>query len=324
MRLVLLRSFRARVTQVRIPETHIPDRFFHLFLKGLAWAMIIMLVGMVVFLADLSGPALSTLGWGFLRSSEWHPSFNEFGALSFIFGTAVSSFLAILIAAPLSMAAALVLAELAPKSVARVLGFLIEMLAAIPSVVYGLWGIFVLAPLLRQTVQPWLGHYFGFLPLFQGPPFGVGMLSASLILAIMITPTICAVSREVFQTVPRSIKEAALGLGATRWEMLRLAVVRGSWSGIIGGIILGLGRALGETMAVTMVIGNRAQISPSLFAPAQSMASVIANEYAEASTSLHQSSLAAIGLSLFLVSLIINGCARAIIWRMERARGGQR
>lgn len=308
-------------TKMASRDVHWPDRVFHLSLKILVWALVLLLAGMVVFIGHLAWPALEKNGAGFFLSASWHPGFDEFGSLSFIFGTIVSSLLAILLAAPLSIAAALFLVELAPRPVATVIGFLVEMLAAIPSVVYGLWGIFVLAPLMRNAIEPWLANNFGFLPLFSGTPFGVGMLTAGVILAIMITPTICAVSREIFQIVPRSTKEAALGLGATRWEMIRMSVLRSSWSGVLGAIILGLGRAMGETMAVTMVIGNRAAISASLFSPGQTMASVIANEYAEASSQMHQSALAAVGLTLFAVSLIINGCARGIVWQMERRSG---
>jgi phosphate transport system permease protein len=205
--------------------------------------------------------------------------------------------------------------------VANAVGFLVQMLAAIPSVVYGLWGVFVLAPWLRVSIEPFLSKHLGFLPFFQGAPYGVGMLAAGIILAIMITPTVSSISREVFSAIPRSQREAALALGATRWEMMRIAVLRSSKAGVIGAIMLGLGRALGETMAVTMVIGNRASISASLFAPSQTMASVLANEYAEATSDIHLSALAAIGFSLFLVTFILNGLARLLVWRMTRLKG---
>jgi phosphate transport system permease protein len=217
---------------------------------------------------------------------------------------------------------ALFLGEVAPKRVAYPIGILVEMLAAIPSVIYGLWGIFVLAPILRTTVEPFLGKTLGMLPLFQGAPFGVGMLSAGIILAIMITPTISAISREVFRTIPLAQREAARALGATRWETTRLAVLESSRLGIYGAITLGLGRALGETMAVTMVIGNRNEISTSLFAPAQTMASVIANEYSEATSDIHLSALAAVGLTLFGVSLLINIVARILVHRVKVKEGG--
>jgi len=245
---------------------------------------------------------------------------DEFGALVFIYGTVVSSFLAILLSTPVSIGVALFISELAPKKVASIIGFLVEMLAAIPSVVYGLWGIFVLAPFLRVHLQPFLGEELGFLPLFQGPPFGVGMLAAGIILAVMVTPTISSICREVFKAIPLAQREAALALGATRWESIRMGVLKNSKSGIMGAVILGLGRALGETMAVTMVIGNRNEISASLFAPAQTMASAIANEYAEASSSLHLQALTGLGLTLLIVSLSINSVARFWIWKTNPYR----
>jgi phosphate transport system permease protein len=248
---------------------------------------------------------------------------EEFGALPVIFGTLVSSLIAVAIAGPLSIGIALFLNEIAPKRVSDAVGFLVQMLAAIPSVVYGLWGIFVLAPWLRTVVEPTLSKHLGFLPLFQGAPYGVGMLAAGVILSIMITPTISSITREVFSAVPRGQREAALALGATRWEMMRLSVLRASRPGVIGAIILGLGRALGETMAVTMVIGNRASISASLFAPSQTMASVLANEYAEATSDMHLSALAAIGFSLFLVTVVLNSLARVLVWRMTRLKGAR-
>lgn len=297
------------------------DRRFHRTLLGLSSITIGVLALIVAYLIHLSWPAVKEFGFSFLTSTEWDPVAEKYGSGAFIYGTVVSSFLALVISVPLSMSVALVLNELAPKKVAEVIGFMVEMLAAIPSVVFGLWGIFFLAPLLRLYVQPFLGQHFGFIFLFQGPPYGVGMLAAGIILSIMITPTITAICREVFRGVPLHHREAALALGATRWEMIRLAVVKSSWSGVFGAIILGLGRALGETMAVTMLIGNRNEISSSLFAPAQTMASAIANEYAEAGSQLHVSSLAFVGLALFLVSLIVNSLARMVIHRL-RARGG--
>jgi phosphate transport system permease protein len=270
----------------------------------------------------MAAPAFAKFGLSFFSTNIWNPVTEEFGTLAFIYGTVVSSLLSLAIATPISIAVALFLNEIAPRLVGTILGFMIEMLAAIPSVVYGIWGIFWLAPVVRVEVEPFLKQTLGWLPLFQGPPFGVGMLTAGLILAIMITPTVSSICREVFRTIPSSTREAALGLGATRWEMLKIAILDSSKSGIFGACVLGLGRAFGETMAVTMVIGNRPQIKASLFAPAQTMASIIANEYAEASSDMHRSSLAAVGLSLFLVSLIINGTARFVIWRSERRLKG--
>lgn len=299
-------------------ELHYGDRVFAHGVRIASVALIGLLAFIALFLGVQAWPALKAFGTSFLFTSSWDPVRDIYGALPVIFGTVASSFLAMLIATPLSIGVALFLNELAPRGVARVVGFLVEMLAAIPSVVYGLWGIFVLAPWLRTDVQPFLGKYFGFLPLFQGPPFGVGLLAAGVILAIMVTPTVSSLSREVFRAIPRSHREAALALGATRWETMVIAVLKSAKTGIFGATILGLGRALGETMAVTMVIGNRAQISASLFAPAQTMASVIANEYAEATSDVHLAALAEVGLVLFGVTFIINGCARLLIWRLTR------
>lgn len=299
-------------------EVHWGDKIFYLSLKCFSVLIILALVFLVGMLAHLAYPAWQKFGLSFFTRSHWNPVTEEFGTLAFLFGTVVSSLLAILISTPISVAVALFLNEIAPRALGIILGFLVEMLAAIPSVVFGIWGIFLLAPLLRTDVQPFLGHWFGWLPLFQGPPFGVGMLAAGFILAIMITPTISSICREVFRTIPSHIREGALALGATRWEMLQIAILRSTRSGTFAAVVLGLGRALGETMAVTMVIGNRPQISASLFAPAQTMASIMANEYAEASSDMHRSALAAVGLSLFLVSLLINASARFVLWRVER------
>lgn len=297
------------------------DRLFYWFLRVFAIGTIVLIVAIAAELLRLSLPALKTFGFEFLIRNEWDPVNEQFGALAFLYGTLVSSFLALLIAFPISVGAALFLSELAPRRVADTIGFLVEMLAAIPSVVYGLWGIFVLAPWLRTTVEPWLLEHVGFIPLFSGPPYGVGMLAAGIILAIMITPTIAAICREVFRVIPQAQREAALALGATRWEMIRMSVFKASRLGVLGAVILGLGRALGETMAVTMVIGNRAEIALSLFAPAQTMASVIANEYAEATSDIHMSALAAIGLTLFAVSFVVLSLARGLVWSFQRREG---
>ncbi len=268
-------------------------------------------------------PAIQKFGWHFLFTSTWDPVKEIFGALPFIYGTLVSSALALLIAVPISLGIAIYLAELAPQFIRQPLSFLIELLAAIPSVVYGFWGIFGLAPFLRTAVQPFLSKYLGFLPLFQGQFFGVGMLTAGIILSIMIIPTISSISREVFLAVPSNQREAATALGATRWETIRLAVLGYSKTGVWGAVILGLGRAIGETMAVTMVIGNRPQISVSLFAPGYTMASVIANEFTEATGKLYLSSLVEIGVILFFLTLIINGIARFLIWKVSNKAKGR-
>lgn len=257
-------------------------------------------------------PILKHTGIAFFYGREWDPNVDLYGALPFIYGTLLTSTVALLISAPIAICSALFLTEIASAKVARPFGFLIEMLAAIPSVVYGLWGIFVLAPFVRDYIQPVLGKYFGFLPFFTGPPFGIGVFTAGLILAIMILPTITAVCREVFLAIPTSLREGVVALGTTRWEMIKTGVIEAGFSGILAAIALGFGRAMGETMAVTMLIGNRPDISLSLFSPGATMASVIANESPEATSDLHVSSLAAIGLALFLVSLLVSFTARLI------------
>jgi phosphate transport system permease protein len=256
-------------------------------------------------------------GFDFIFSSNWNPVTEEFGALPFIYGTIVSSLLALLLSLPVSIGVAVFLSEIAPKSVRTPFSFLIEILAAIPSIIYGFWGIFVFAPFMRNSVQPFLQSTLGFLPFFQGVIYGTGLLTASFILAIMITPIISAITRDVLKAIPVSQREAAYALGATRWEAIKMALLNAK-SGILGGAVLGLGRAIGETMAVTMVIGNKAQIKASLFEPAYSMASVIANEFSEASGSMHISSLIEVGLILFGVTFVINSLARLLIYSVTR------
>jgi phosphate transport system permease protein len=262
--------------------------------------------------------ALGQFGFGFVVSSVWDPVRDVYGALPFIYGTIASSLLALLLAVPISMGVAIFLSELAPSWLRGLVGFLVELLAAVPSVVYGLWGIFVLAPWLRSAVEPLLARTLGFLPLFQGAQHGFGLLAGGIILAIMVTPTISSVSREVLRAVPSTLREGALGLGATPWEAVRVAVLPYARSGLLGAAILGLGRALGETMAITMVIGNRAEISASLFAPSYTMASVIANEFTEATGRLYLSALSEVGLLLFIVTVLLNVLARLLVWRVGR------
>ncbi len=265
-------------------------------------------------------PSIRAYGWRFLVGTEWDPVAETFGALPYLYGTLVSSALALLLALPLGIGAAVYLAELAPRAVGEVVSFVVELLASIPSIVYGIWGVFVLAPVLRATVEPWLIARFGFLPLFRGYPFGIGMLNAGIVLAIMIVPTIVSISREVLLAMPRSLREAALALGATRAEAIGVTL-DAARPGILGAVILALGRALGETMAVTMVIGNSNHISPSLLAPGATMASVIANEFTEATSPLHLSALVEVALVLFGLTVAVNGCARLlVIW----ATGGRR
>ena len=271
-----------------------------------------------------SGLSRDTFGLSFLITSTWDPVNEVFGALPFIFGTLVSSLLALLIAVPFSLGIAIYLSELAPGNLRTPLSFIIELLAAIPSVIIGLWGIFILAPFIRDHLAPLLSTYLGFLPLFQGPMYGLSMLTGGVILAIMIIPITSSISREAILTVPNHQREAALALGATGWETTRMAVLPYARSGIFGAAILGFGRAIGETMAVTMVIGNSPRISESLFAPSYTMASVIANEFVEATSKQYISSLIEIGFLLLVVSIIINIAARILVWKLLRVEGGGR
>ena len=286
---------------------------------------VLVLVGLIVYeLLTKSGLSWHAFGMKFFFRSEWDPVNDQFGALPFVYGTIVSSILALVISVPLAIGVAVFITEMSPPWLKGPLAFTTELLAAIPSVIYGLWAIFVLVPLLRVYVQPWLARYFGWTGLFSGPPFGIGMLAAGIILAIMVVPIISSITREVMTAVPQQQREAVLALGSTRWEMIRTGVLRNARAGIMGGVILGLGRALGETMAVTMVIGNRPEIAKSLFAPGYTMASVIANEFAEASGDLNYSALIEIGLALFIVTIIVNIIAQFLVWTVTRgtpARG---
>jgi phosphate transport system permease protein len=297
------------------------DAVFRSLLFLSALVMLLIATSMIVVMYSNSRLSINQFGWGFLTGREWNPVRNEFGALPFIYGTVMSSIIALIIAVPLSLGVAIFLVEQAPPRIARPVGFLVELLASIPSVVYGLWGIFVLAPILRTSIEPFLGRTFGWLPLFRGTPTGIGLFTGGIILAIMITPIISAVVRDVLRAVPVSQREAALALGATRWETTRVVLANAS-SGIAGAIILGLGRAIGETMAVTMVIGNRPEISASLFDPSYTIASVIANELKEATDDLQISALIEIGLILFLVTFIINGAAKLLVWSVTRGTSG--
>jgi phosphate transport system permease protein len=305
-------------------EANLGDRLFRGLTAASAASAILLLATMAIQMTRASALSLERFGLGFITSSHWDPVQDVFGALPFVFGTVASSLLALFLAVPVSLGVAIFLAELAPGWARRSLGFIVELLAAIPSVVYGLWGIFVLAPWLRETVQPGLAKMLGCTPFFRGVPRGFGMLAGGLILAIMIVPTIASVGRDVMRAVPTSYREAAHALGATRWESVRIAVLPHARSGIVGAVILGLGRALGETMAVTMVIGNRAEISASLFAPAATMASVVANEYTEATGDLYLAALSELGLLLFAVTVILNIIARLLVWRVARLPGGTR
>jgi phosphate transport system permease protein len=305
---------------LRATGGEIPDRIF----KGAMTACGLAVLGMLVLIVYelVSGSRLSwhTFGLGFFAASDWDPVNEHFGALPFIFGTLVSSILALIIAVPLAVGVAVFTTEMCPKALRGPLSFFVELLAAIPSVIYGLWAIFVLVPLLGQHVQPFLHRTLGWTTLFDGPPMGYSMLAAGMILAIMIVPIISSITREVLMVVPQNQREGVLALGATRWEMIRIGVLRNARAGILGGIILGLGRALGETMAVTMVIGNNPQIAKSLFAPGYTMASVMANEFSEATGDVYISSLIEIGLALFLVTIVVNALAQLLVWTVTRGQ----
>lgn len=288
------------------------DTFFRLALASCASLILLIVIGMIVVMTKTSWLSLSQFGIGFLWGTTWDPIKGEFGALPFIYGTVVSAVLAVIIATPLSIAVAIFFVEQAPKSIARPMAFLVELLAAIPSVVYGLWAIFVLAPFLREYIYPPIKTYLGWMPLFSGTATGLGMLTGGIILAIMITPIITAVVRDVLEAVPMTQREAALALGATHWETTRIVLANAS-SGIAGAVILGLGRAIGETMAITMVIGNRPQISASLFEPGYTIASVIANEFTEATGDLYVSALIEMCLILFVVTFVVNALAKLLI-----------
>jgi phosphate transport system permease protein len=307
--------------RVLSPTGNTGDAVFRILMFLVALFMVGIVVAMVWALAADSMLSIRQFGFGFLKSQHWDPIHGEFGALPFIYGTVASSLIALLISLPFSLGIAIFLVEQAPYYIARPVGFLVELLAAIPSVVYGLWGIFVLAPVLRQYVEPALAKWFGWMPFFRGSITGIGLLTGGIILAIMVTPIISAVVRDVLAAVPGSQREAALALGATKWEMIRVVLVNGA-PGIAGAVILGLGRALGETMAVTMVIGNRPEISLSLFEPSYTIASAIANEFTEATGDLYLSALVELGLILFLVTFVVNGIARVLVWNVTRKTGG--
>ena len=302
------------------PTGETPDHIFRILITLSGVAVLAVLALIIYELIVRSGLSWHAFGLKFFSRSEWDPVNEQFGALPFIYGTLVSSLLALIMAVPLSIGVAVFTTEMCPRSLRAPLSFFVELLAAIPSVIYGLWAIFVLIPILARYVQPFLSRTLGWTHLFEGPPFGYSMLAAGAILAIMIIPIVSSISREVLMVVPQHQREAALALGATRWEMIRIGVLRNARAGIVGAIILGLGRALGETMAVTMVIGNRPEIAKSLFAPGYTMASVLANEFSEATGNVYLSSLIEIGLALFLVTIVVNALARLLVWSVTRGR----
>jgi len=296
--------------------SRIPDLVFRIGAGGFAWAVVGLLGLVGLLLAVGSSEALSAFGLDFLTGTTWDPIAAIYGALPFIVGTIASSIIAILLAAPIGILTAIFLAELAPRRVAIPLTFAIELLAAIPSVVYGLWGVVILGPFLSSTVEAWLVSAFGWIPIFAGPPFGVGLFTAGVILTLMILPTIISISRDVITSVPDTQREAMLALGATRWETITKSILPYARSGIFGAVILGLGRALGETMAVTMVIGNRPEVPTSVFDSAQTIASQIATTFNEASLGLQTSALIALGLVLLGITMSLNVIARLLVRRV--------
>lgn len=298
------------------------DRLFRALTFAFAAGVLLLLGSMFLLLWRASAPALEAFGWGFLASAEWNPVTERFGALAAVGGTLLSTAVALVVAVPVSLGIALFLAEIAPVRLRAPFGVAIELLAAIPSIVYGMWGLFVLAPLMSDHVQPALQAVLGFLPLFHGPTMGIGMLTAGLVLALMIVPFIAAVTRDVFRMVPATLKESAYGMGATTWEVVKDIMIPYGRKGIYGAVFLGLGRALGETMAVTFVIGNAHRLSWSLFAPGNSIASTLANEFTEADGDVYLASLIELGLVLFVITFLILGAAQLWMRRMATPQRG--
>jgi phosphate transport system permease protein len=301
------------------------DTIFKWFTLISAITVLVLLAGVMVALLHGSLPAWRTFGLGFLTSESWNPVTEKFGALPAIYGTLLTSFIAMLIGVPISLGIAIFLTEISPERLRRPIGIAIELLAGIPSIIYGIWGLFVFAPWFQQHVQPLLIDGFADIPvlnqLFAGPPYGIGMLTAGLILAVMVLPLVTSITREVFDTVPPVLKEAAYGVGCTRWEVVRRVVIPYTRVGIIGGVMLGLGRALGETMAVTFVIGNAHRIVPSVLAPGTTISASIANEFTEAVGDLYTSSLVALGLILFFITFVVLALARLMLMRIEQKAG---
>ncbi len=310
---------------MRLKDRYKADVYGDAIFKGVSFffalSVIVLMAFILVVLFKESFLSIKAFGFKFLSSSAWNPVTLEFGALPAIYGTIVSSIIAIIIALPVSLGIAIFLTEMAPKSLKGPIGVAIELLASIPSIIYGMWGLFILAPLLSEYFEPFMIEHFGFIPLFSGAPLGIGMLPAGLILAIMIIPFISSVTRDVFLMVPPIFKESGYGVGATKWEVIRKIVIPYTRSGIIGAVILGLGRALGETMAVTFVIGNAHRISASLFDPATSISATLANEFTEAVEDLYLSSLVELGLILFLITLVVLGVAKIMIRRFSYQGG---
>jgi phosphate transport system permease protein len=291
---------------------------FRAFVTVAAFGVVLLIIAMIYELTKEAWPAIHRFGIPFLWSTDWNPPKERFGALPFIAGTLVTSFLALILGTLVGVGAALFLVELAPGWLRGPVSYMVELLAAIPSVVYGLWGVFVLGPWIQHTAGPYILDYFDWVPFVDGPALGVGVLSAVLILTIMILPTIVAISRDVIAAVPRSQREGILALGATRWEMIRIAVLPYARSGILGAAILGLARAIGETLAVALVIGNSTNVPDSIFSPGYTMASVIANQFREVENDMHLAALIYIGLLLLIITLLVNAFARLLVWRVTR------
>ena len=315
------------ILQLRLQREARAEGLFRWATMCSAVLVLLLLAGVIIALVHGSWPALKEFKWAFITREKWNPVTDQFGALAPLYGTVISSLIAMLIAVPIGFGIAVFLTETCPRWLRGPISTGIELLASIPSIVYGIWGLFVLAPILQHSFQPWLIDHLGPLPLigklFQGPPFGIGLLTAGVVLSIMVLPFICSVMREVFRMAPLSLKEAAYGLGATQWNVVWDVVVPWSRTGIIGGVMLGLGRALGETMAVTFVIGNAHRISTSLLAPATTISAAIANEFTEAVGDLYTSALIALGLLLFVLTFIVIASARLLLLRLERG-GGKR
>ncbi|MDQ7246521.1 phosphate ABC transporter permease subunit PstC [Dongia sedimenti] len=309
-------------TRPRVSARPIGDRVMHALTFGSAILVLLVLGGVFVSLIHGSLPAIRAFGLGFITSQSWNPVTEIFGAAAPIYGTLLTSAIALFIAVPVGLGISVFLTELSPAWLARPIAIAIELLAGIPSIIYGIWGLFVLAPFLQQTFQPWIIDKASYVPglaqLFAGPPYGIGVFTAAIILSIMILPFISSVTRDVFETVPPMLKEAAYGLGSTKWEVVKNVVIPHTRAGVIGAIMLALGRALGETMAVTFVIGNAHKIATSLLAPGTTISATIANEFTEATGDLYTSSLIALGLILFVVTFIVLAAARLMLHRMEQ------
>ena len=315
----------ARMPDPKLNKIALQDLIFRWITRFFAFFVLVLLAGIIASLVHGSLPAIQKFGFGFLGSTEWNPVTEQFGALVPIVGTIVTSAIALLIGVPVSFGIALFLTELSPVWLKRPLGTAIELLAAIPSIIYGMWGLFVLAPIFADHVQPWLIGALGPLPLigalFKGPPQGIGVLTAGFVLAIMVIPFIASVMRDVFDVVPPVLKESAYGIGCTTWEVVRNIVLPYTKVGVIGGIMLGLGRALGETMAVTFLIGNAHRLTPSILAPGNSIASALANEFTEAVGDLYTSALIELGLILFLITFVVLALAKLLLLRLARGEG---